>query len=100
MERSVQRAPAEDAIRKVNGEVAVGEDLEFQQSWWRFERWVWVLFTALIVLDLAGAFGRGPLANARAATPDQSLQLRYEPIQRTGSPSVVTIQMRTCGDPQ
>ena len=88
------QSPVEDSVRKVNEEVAVGEDLAFQRSWWRFERGVWMLFTALIALDLAGAFGRGPLANAHAATADRSLQVRYERILRTGTPSTVTI---SCG---
>jgi hypothetical protein len=30
--------PVEHTIEKVNDEIAVGSDLEFQRRWWRFER--------------------------------------------------------------
>lgn len=85
--------PVENSVAKVNQEVAVGEDLEFQRSWWRFERIVWAFFTFIIVLDLAGAFGRGPLAHARVTSQDHSLSVRYERIQRTGTPSVMSIRL-------
>jgi hypothetical protein len=56
--------PVEDSIAKVNDEVAVGEDLDFQRKWWRFENAAWVVFTLIIILDLSGLFGRGPIASA------------------------------------
>jgi hypothetical protein len=77
----------------VNEEVAVGEDLRFQRSWWRFERIVWGFFILVIALDLAGAFGRGPLAHAHITSPDQTLSVRYERIQRTGTPSLMSIRL-------
>ena len=52
--------PVQDSVAKVNDEVAVGEDLEFQRKWWRFENAAWVFFTLIIILDLCGLFGRGP----------------------------------------
>src|ERR1700679_3032394 len=65
-EHSVSEAglskPIDDSVAKVDGEVAVGEDLEFQRKWWKFERAVWLVFTLILVLTLAGAFGRGPRA--------------------------------------
>jgi hypothetical protein len=55
----------EESVDKVNDEVAVGEDLGFQRGWWRFERATWVCFVLILAADLAGAFGRGPLAELR-----------------------------------
>jgi hypothetical protein len=84
--------PVQDSVAKVNDEVAVGEDLEFQRKWWRFENAAWVLFTLIIILDLSGLFGRGPLAKAERHTADGTIDVKYERIERTDSPSIMTIQ--------
>jgi hypothetical protein len=84
--------PVEDSVAKVNDEVAVGEDLDFQRKWWRFENAAWVVFTLIIVLDLAGLFGRGPIAKAERRSADGAMDIKYERIERTDSPSILTIQ--------
>lgn len=66
-----------DSVPKVDDEIAVGEDLDFQRKWWRFERRVWIAFTALIILALAGVFGRGPFAKASIHSGDGSMSLSY-----------------------
>ncbi len=83
--------PVEDSVAKINDEVAVGEDLEFQEKWWRFEHTVWLFFLLLLVLDLLGVFGRGPLAKTRKTSPDGSFQVEYERIERTGTPSFMRV---------
>jgi hypothetical protein len=83
--------PVQDSVSKIAEEVAVGEDLKFQRSWWRFERTVWIFFVALIVLDVAGAFGRGPMAHARIHSADGSLDVHYERVERSGTPSIMTV---------
>ena len=84
--------PVEDSVERVNDEIAVGEDLTFQRKWWRFENAVWVFFTLIIVLDLAGLFGRGPIAKATRSAPDGSMLVKFERIERTSSPSILTVQ--------
>jgi hypothetical protein len=83
--------PVEDSIARVNNEVAVGEDLDFQRKWWRFENFIWMLFTVIIVLDLAGLFGRGPIAKAERRSADGTIDVKYERIERTDSPSMLEI---------
>jgi hypothetical protein len=83
--------PVEDSIARVNDEVAVGEDLDFQRKWWRFENFIWMLFTVIIVLDLAGLFGRGPIAKAERRSADGTIDVKYERIERTDSPSMLEI---------
>jgi hypothetical protein len=83
--------PVHDSVAKINNEVAVGEDLDFQRKWWRFENAAWVFFTLIIVLDLAGLFGRGPIAKAERRTADGTIDVKYERIERTDSPSIMTI---------
>jgi hypothetical protein len=84
--------PVEDSIAKVNDEVAVGEDLDFQRKWWRFENAAWVVFTLIIILDLSGLFGRGPIASAERRSADGVFDVKYERIERTDSPSILTVQ--------
>jgi hypothetical protein len=84
--------PVEDSVARVNDEVAVGEDLDFQRKWWRFENAAWVVFTLIIVLDLAGLFGRGPIAKAERRSADGTIDVKYERIERTNSPSILTVQ--------
>ncbi len=83
--------PVEDSVPKVAGDVAVGEDLEFQRKWWRFENVVWSVFLLILICDVLGLFGRGWLAKAHAATPDHALTLDYERTERASTPSVMTL---------
>ena len=91
MPPGVQEKPVDDSVAKVNGEISVGEDLVFQRKWWRFERIVWIVFSLILLLDLAGVFGRGPFAHARRKTSDGSMEVKYDRVQRTGTPSIMTI---------
>ncbi len=83
--------PIEDSISKVNDEFAVGSDLDFQVRWERFERIVWIVLVIFIVLSLAGVFGRGPAAKAHLRASDGSMEIKYERVQRFGTPSVMEI---------
>lgn len=78
-----------DSVPKV-GDVAVGEDLEFQRRWWRFERAVWLLFLLILIADLLGLFGRGWLAKAQRTDAAQTLTLDYERVERANTPSIMT----------
>jgi hypothetical protein len=84
-------SPVIDSVPKVNHEVAVGEDLEFQQKWWAFEKLVWTFFGLILLLTLLGLFGRGWLAHAQTKSPDGQLTVKYDGIQRTGTPSDMTV---------
>jgi hypothetical protein len=84
------RKRVEDSVPKV-GDVAVGEDLEFQRRWWRFERAVWIFFLILLVCDVIGLFGRGWLAKAQRSTSDRALTIDYERIERASTPSIMTM---------
>jgi len=84
--------PVEESIEKVNDEIAVGSDLEFQRRWWRFERVIWVVFGLLILADLLGFFGRGHFAKVRLRTSDGSMDVQYERIERSATPSILIVQ--------
>jgi len=90
---SAERAqPIQNSVQKVNDEVAVGSDLDFQRRWWRFERIIWILFLILVVLDALGFFGRGWAAKAHRRTSDGAMDLKYERVERYRTPSVLTIE--------
>jgi hypothetical protein len=84
--------PVEDSVPKVSNAVAVGEDLDFQRKWWRFEKVVCFFFLLILVCDLLGLFGRGWLAKATRKTTDGALTLNCERIERASTPSVMTLQ--------
>ena len=92
MAQPIRTSAVEDTVPKVNNEVAVGEDPAFQRRWWKFESFVWCIFVLLVVLDVAGAFGRGPLAKAQKSSNDGELNVTYERIERTGTPSSMKIK--------
>lgn len=87
------QSPVIDSVRRVNSEIAVGEDLEFQRKWWTFERLVWIFVAAVLLLTLLGAFGRGWLAKKQSRSSDGNLTLKYDRIQRTGTPSDMTVML-------
>ncbi len=83
--------PVEDTVAKINNELAVGGNLEFQRKWWKFERSAWIVLTMIIIADVLGCFGRGPLAKAEMGTSDGAAKIQYERIERYGTPSVLII---------
>lgn len=81
----------DDAVPKVDDAVSVGEDLGFQERWWKFEHLVWLLFLLILIADALGVLGRGWLANTKAVISGSSLQVNYERVERTSTPSIMTV---------
>jgi hypothetical protein len=87
------KATIEDSVPKVDDDIAVGEDLEFQRKWWRFETFVWTFFFLVLVADGLGLFGRGWLSKAEKQTPDGALTLHYEWVERAATPSIMSFDL-------
>jgi hypothetical protein len=83
--------PIEDSIPKVDNEIAVGSDLEFQRRWWKWEFVAWTIFTVLIIAAVAGFLGRGYFSKTRAASADGAIQVEYERVARFGAPTVAAV---------
>ena len=81
--------PIDDSVPK-QGDIAIGEDLEFQRRWWKFERGLWRFFFLLIVADVLGLFGRGWLADAKQTDAGHTVTLNYERVERASTPSILT----------
>ncbi len=91
MANEVMNRQVGDDVPKVDGAVAVGEDLRFQQRWWKFERVVWSIFVLILLADISGILGRGPLAKAERKSADGNLTVRYERVQRENTNSMLTV---------
>lgn len=94
MNASPMTKRVQDDVPRYNDEVAVGEDLEFQRKWWKFENAVWVVFGVIIVCDVLGVFGRGWLAKAKSTTSDGAVVLSYERMERAFTPSILDLAIK------
>ena len=92
MPKSPFTSPVEDSVPMIDGSIAVGEDLEFQRKWWRFERMIWIFFAIILLCDLLGVFGRGVLSKATRVASDQTMTVDYERIARASTPSIMTLK--------
>ena len=85
--------PVGDTVPKVDNAVAVGEDLTFQRRWWKFENFVWSFFALILLADLSGLLGNGPLAHDHRETADGRLRMQYERIERSTTPNSMLIHL-------
>jgi hypothetical protein len=85
--------PVEDSVPKVNDELAVGSDLEFQRRWESVEKTIWIFLIIFLLLSLLGFFGRGPMAKVTAKAADGSMEVDYERFERFSTPSVLTVRL-------
>ncbi|MFL6416111.1 MAG: hypothetical protein ACJ74Y_10650 [Bryobacteraceae bacterium] len=90
---TTETRPIEDSVSKINNELAVGSDLEFQKRWESAERVIWIFLVVFLLLSFAGVFGRGPLAKTTAQSADGSLRVDYERFERFSTPSVLTVRV-------
>ena len=89
MSQQTFESAVKDSVTKVNDEVAVGEDLGFQERWWRFESAVWIFFAFVLLCALLGLLGRGPLSHGKLQNADMTVN--FERIARTGTPSLIEV---------
>ncbi len=83
-----------DSIAKVDNAVAVGEDLQFQERWWRFERAIWAVFLLILIADVLGVFGRGWLSKKEIHLSGSGIDVWYERVERAGTPSELSIDFQ------
>ncbi|MDR0209962.1 MAG: hypothetical protein LBJ33_12435 [Pseudomonas putida] len=72
----------------------VEEDMAMQQRVWRFERLGWYLLSGVVLLALAGVFGRGPLSHAQASSADGRVLVQYARLSRSGVLESLQIRVR------
>jgi hypothetical protein len=69
--------------------LSLGQDLRFEKRWWAFQRVCWALSLVLILLGVAGAFGRGPLSSRELHA--KTFGLRYSKVERLFNPSELEV---------
>jgi hypothetical protein len=84
----VSRQDSIDAFRRL-----VGDDPPFQHRVWAAQRAGWAAMGGLVLLALAGGLGDGPLTNAEAASPDDTLRVRHATVARQDSAMRWTITL-------
>lgn len=77
--------------QKQIGSLELSEDMQFQESEWKFERAGWVTGLIVLLLALAGLFGSGPLSNA--AAQDDGLLVRYDRFTRFQAQSQLEFEL-------
>jgi len=84
----------DERIPRVDDAVQVGEDLQFQERWWKFERVVWIFFLLVLVADALGAFGQGWLARSEDHRPGSGIDVWYDRVERAETSTVLRVQFR------
>jgi hypothetical protein len=79
------------------GAVEIDENLTHERRSWLFERAGWVTLAVLLLLALAGLFGKGLLSYTSASTHDKSLQVEYERFVRFQAPITLRIHLQPEG---
>ena len=82
-----------DEVPKLDNAIAIGEDLAFQERWWKFERVVWLFFVLILVADVLGVFGRGWFAKAKLNVSESGIAVDYERVARASTPSIMRIHV-------
>ena len=67
------------------------EDLAHERVIWRLQHFAWALFALIGLGALAGVFGSGPVARAKAQ--DASLSVEYERFLRYQAPSTLRLHV-------
>jgi hypothetical protein len=70
------------ARKQSERDLEIEQDPAFQRREWAAQRIGWALMAAVISAALAGVFGDGPIARARAVSSDGNLRVEYERIAR------------------
>ncbi len=83
---------------RVNDDLEVGYDEEFEARWTIAQRIGLVVMVSFLVVCLSGLLGRGPFSHRTATAPDGSMHVDYEPAAREGTPTQITFRMANPGD--
>jgi hypothetical protein len=73
------------------GGIEVGFDRNFERRWYWVQRTGWVVMIALLIAGVAGLLGRGPLSQAKTASPDGQIQVSYERLAHFRTPAVIEV---------
>ncbi|WP_263418867.1 hypothetical protein [Terriglobus albidus] len=83
----------EGGIARVNDELSLGYDRDFEKQWWRIEVGLWSFLTVILLLGVMGLLGRGPMAHKTIGSADGALTVDFQRITRYKTPEAMTIRL-------
>lgn len=84
-------------LSRVNEEIVVGQDEDFEKKWWRFETRTWGVMVAVMIFAAFGGLGRGLLSKGNASTPDGMVQAQYDRILHFRTPGETLVHVHASG---
>ena len=81
------------------GDLEIDQDLSLQARMWRIQRVGWAIMLVIVLLALAGLFGRGPASKTSAGDADGPLWVEYERFGRYQSSTVLQIHLQRVTTP-
>lgn len=78
------------ALKRV-GDLEINENNEYQESFWRIERYAWVVMLVIIILAVLGFMGPG-IFSKRAVSNDQ-IRVEYAQFARYKASSVLELEL-------
>jgi len=91
IQQESEKSSPRSGLSRVNDELALGYDSEFERQWWNIEVGLWCFLSLLIIVGLTGLLGHGPLAHKTVGTMDGALVVKYQRVARYKTPDVMTI---------
>lgn len=78
------------------GGAQIGEDMRFQERWWRAERIAWVAMALFVLAAAAGVFGSGPASRA-SSTAAGGARLEYPRFLRARAQAELIVVLPAAG---
>lgn len=71
----------------------LGADDEWESRWARLQRVAWMIMGIVLLLAIAGVFGRGPVDHATAADNSNQFRVDYAPVILFRTAAVLTLHL-------
>ena len=82
-------------MEKINNELQIEQDVDFQRKNWKFERAGWLFMLLFVLAAVAGLFGRGGVIwnTSVAGDKNDGLEIKYSSFVRQQAPEELEINM-------
>jgi hypothetical protein len=71
-------------------------DVSHERAVWKIEHWGWAMFALILLSALAGVFGDGPVARAKAR--NAAIGVEYDRLVRYQAPSTLKVRLARSGN--
>ena len=81
-------------------DLAIDQDLRFQQRTWALQRLGWGVIACIIISALLGLLGSGPLASRALDSPQRGFRLEYQRFLRYHAPTRLRLLLQVKNYPR